>query len=605
MDPTVPATFAADEPDEDGDGIPDIWENDFIPVFFGVDPDGFPWGVDVPEATENNYDVTLTVTSSRHASLSWGAGQGESLLLPPCTNLAIRLRLSADAAKTVALSPSPDSATPPVGTWMASLSADWDWRRGLENENDRVALQDGTMVDRSGRESVATAAWLPLAGIRAGAPARGGRAQRNPSISFTPRKVELELENSFCPVHGPAPAVRVRGEGTSPPYIWIEHGEGIETQSDRYVPTRPHPDGRFVVTVRWSDGHEGLFVEDKAIVAPTPCRPGRTNFVGAAWSSTHDPADPSDHAPGVEEVETHFGPLCPVARDTNVRAGWTHDTGKLWIRNLVRILTGDPQDDETDHCIGLPYDSSEVIDLWSFLSDVCTPYRDRFVFKVNGFPIQGHIVKMSDFATSDDLKPRVLHISFSLDDSREMDRMWVVLYSTNLASSYNAWKNRFTNTAWTTKLPAVPSSIGLVSNDSGSVFVDSSRTYPGWRSPTRISSLLHHDAIYEMRSEPVGQHGHQATYRKDGTLISTTISAGTADYFHPLSFRFSWSNFVVERHYVDDVIPFLRAVSLDGNPGAYNSRYVPTDLSHPCLYQGQNLDDYISRRPTLPTGTRQ
>ncbi len=58
-----------------------------------------------------------------------------------------------------------------------------------------------------------------------------------------------------------------------------------------------------------------------------------------------------------------------------------------------------------------------------------------------------------------------------------------------------------------------------------------------------------------------------------------------------------------DRHYVNDVIPFLRAISLDGNPGIYNDRYVPTNLTRPCLYQGQNLNDYISRRPTLPTGT--
>ena len=121
--------------------------------------------------------------------------------------------------------------------------------------------------------------------------------------------------------------------------------------------------------------------------------------------------------------------------------------------------------------------------------------------------------------------------------------------------------------------------------------------------PAAISSYLHHDAAYEMRSEAVGDHGHQATYREDGTLIRTTIAAGTADYNHPWSFGMSWGSVVVEKHYVNDVVPFLRAISLDGNPGVYSGRYIPKNLTRPCLYQGTNLSEYILRRPTLPTGT--
>lgn len=181
--------------------------------------------------------------------------------------------------------------------------------------------------------------------------------------------------------------------------------------------------------------------------------------------------------------------------------------------------------------------------------------------------------------------------------------MWIVIYATSLKDKYDTWKTSFASTAWTSVLPAVHSTIGLITNVEGVVSIDESRTYSGWKQPDMISSYLHHDAVYEMRSEPIGNHGHQATYREDGTLITTTISAGTADYYHPLSFGLSWNNVVVEQHYVNDVIPFLRAISLDGNPGIYNDRYVPTNLTRPCLYQGQNLNDYISRRPTLPTGT--
>ena len=85
------------------------------------------------------------------------------------------------------------------------------------------------------------------------------------------------------------------------------------------------------------------------------CQDGpQTNIVGAGWSSTHNPTNATDHLPHVEEViSQQYGPMCPVYTNTVVYAGWTHNTAILWIRNLVRILTGDPWDDDTDHCIAL------------------------------------------------------------------------------------------------------------------------------------------------------------------------------------------------------------------------------------------------------------
>ena len=58
LDPLVPATFMADEPDTDENGIPDLWENADVPLFYGIDADGFPWDVPVPEEAANNYGGT-------------------------------------------------------------------------------------------------------------------------------------------------------------------------------------------------------------------------------------------------------------------------------------------------------------------------------------------------------------------------------------------------------------------------------------------------------------------------------------------------------------------------------------------------------------------
>ncbi|WP_407450949.1 hypothetical protein [Fibrobacter sp.] len=33
---------------------------------------------------------------------------------------------------------------------------------------------------------------------------------------------------------------------------------------------------------------------------------------------------------------------CPTSTNLTVKAGWTHNTALLWIRNLIRILTAIP-----------------------------------------------------------------------------------------------------------------------------------------------------------------------------------------------------------------------------------------------------------------------
>ena len=58
------------------------------------------------------------------------------------------------------------------------------------------------------------------------------------------------------------------------------------------------------------------------------------------------------------------------------------------------------------------------------------------------------------------------------------------------------------------------------------------------------------------------------------------------------------------------MIPFLRAISLDGNPCypkfvTIISSAIPTNFTRPCLYQGENLNLYFNYRPALPTGTTQ
>ena len=130
-----------------------------------------------------------------------------------------------------------------------------------------------------------------------------------------------------------------------------------------------------------------------------------------------------------------------------------------------------------------------------------------------------------------------------------------------------------------------------------------------WNQPTRFGNRewMHHDAVFEIRSKPVaGGHGHQATYRENGMLITSTIAAGTADLNAPDFWSDPRSLF---RHRDKDVIPYIQALQLDGNPAcpdnplSFLPEKVPATLSFPSLRQGIELGHYLDCRPSLPTGT--
>ncbi len=590
LDPLVPATFAADEPDADRDGVPDLWEGADAILFDGCDTDGFPWDISVPEAATTNYDVRLTVSSSRHAALTWGTD--ESLLLPPCTNLALRLRLAADDVRTIALSPSPDASTNPVGTWRASLVADWDTSRGLPTEGDRLALPGETMVDRSEHDSVATQAWMPTPALRSGEPLRAGRGARKPSIFFTPRWLTANSGGLFCVVHGPTPSVEVRAFHASPPYIWTERGEETETDGDSYTPYRPYPDGHYEVSVRWKDDHRDLFVSGGIRLDPIQCRPGRTNLVGAAWSSTHNPTNAADHAPGIETHEVSFGPFCPVAHDIDVKLGWTHDENLLNIRNLVRIVSENAGHDRADHSIGVSWSENGSIDLSSFLDETTSLHRERLSFRINGEDSSGSLSLAETLP--DVFYPDVYIVDLLLSgSSRPLDTFVLTVFNEKELFEFADWVVKYADTSWAGQLPKPPKH-----KPDGEM--------SAWNGPETPGTYMHHDAVFELRSKPVsGGHGHQATYDGGGNLIEDgTIACGTADYVSPESL---WDG-SKKAHREADVKPYLKALHLDGNPGHPDngsglfSETVPSRLTLPCLHQGYYLRQYLNKRPSFPTG---
>ena len=107
------------------------------------------------------------------------------------------------------------------------------------------------------------------------------------------------------------------------------------------------------------------------------------------------------------ESITQYTEYCPPATNLTVKAGWTHNTAILWIRNLIRIVTGNPEDDETDHCIGLVWGEGGSISLYDYLADCCKPFADKFTYYVNGSQCDGTL----EFGDEpEEYHPTVFHV---------------------------------------------------------------------------------------------------------------------------------------------------------------------------------------------------
>lgn len=152
-----------------------------------------------------------------------------------------------------------------------------------------------------------------------------------------------------------------------------------------------------------------------------------------------------------------------------------------------------------------------------------------------------------------------------------------------------------TNLTWTTSLAKPCHSLVF----SGGKAVAGTGATGKWSSPDNNigKSYMHHNAVYEMRTNMADTHGNQATFDGTGAIITSGIRAGTADFYAPydedgdLRWNFNHRN--------SDVYPYIRALLLDGNPSPPTRQWIPKKLARPPLVQGGNAGKYLTCRPTI------
>ena len=303
----------------------------------------------------------------------------------------------------------------------------------------------------------------------------------------------------------------------------------------------------------------------------------------------------------VYDNEWHIPTNMPATCGAPERVYVGFDHAKVNTRSLPRLTVGDLDEDVTEHCLGVVWESGGSIDIFSLLGSNYLPYKDDLTFTTTGLSVDGNGV-LTFGGKPEIYSPDVCLVTLIYGfPSTILDHLWIVINAPAAQTKFDTWVERNSNTVWTTTLPKPYSSIAVVSGTPQDPEPGAPRL---WGTPHAIDSYLHHDAKFEMRSVPVGEagHGHQATYDTNGVLIADAIAAGTADIFAPYDAHGILRPKTTHRE--EDVLPFIEALQLDGNPVRPNRVSVPKHLNRPCIYKGQRTEQYISKRPILPTGTQ-
>ena len=178
-------------------------------------------------------------------------------------------------------------------------------------------------------------------------------------------------------------------------------------------------------------------------------------------------------------------------------------------------------------------------------------------------------------------------------DEIPLDRIVVTVIPTSSLTNFLAWyAAESTDTAWLETLPAPYSTLVM---DNGNNHDPEGSECALWDEPKSINTYYHPDGFWEMRSESVANgHGHQAVYGSGGNLITNGISAGSADKSTPGS--------DLGNHIEWDVLPFVLAAQIDGNPVDRGRWYnlQPRTMTAPMMHFGARLHQYLECRPTMP-----
>ena len=222
-------------------------------------------------------------------------------------------------------------------------------------------------------------------------------------------------------------------------------------------------------------------------------------------------------------------------------------------------------------------------------------YENVVKWQVNGTEQMGHELSLGPKPGEDEHTHFYVQV-MPKNGGDTLDRLIITVVPPETKTKFDNWyaaESTAAGKAWFAECPRMPSSLEL------SPLQSPDRLFSPriWRDPKDMSAIgdstyFHPDAYYEIRAKKTpGGHGHQATFGTTGTLILTSVSAGTAD--KAAAFPENWN---YNLHVDADVTPFMWALQLDGNPCDQST----TTLTMPMLHEGAFIKKYMECRPPEP-----
>ena len=215
-------------------------------------------------------------------------------------------------------------------------------------------------------------------------------------------------------------------------------------------------------------------------------------------------------------------------------------------------------------------------------------------------------------------KMRAYRVEVVAKGVASIDHLLVTVVRAATRMSYDRWKKNNQDLSWLSVLPAPYKKLGARNSDPEPVGFMGIPLCNDWVPPERQNSFYHPDSYHEMRARKVGSvvpfvdgPGHQACYSTNGKIILPSaddhISAGSADRAVPVTLGGS-----TDGHVNKDVLPFIWAAQLDGNPvqgteaGGFTGLTPPPNinLTAPILSEGVELLEYSRLRPAVANNRR-
>jgi hypothetical protein len=264
------------------------------------------------------------------------------------------------------------------------------------------------------------------------------------------------------------------------------------------------------------------------------------------------------------------------------------DHAQVNARNLVHA---DDDWKEFRHCLGVEWVAAKALDMAPLLTADSQAFLGMAEWRISGSSGTSVLSYGNIPGLHDVLRYRVeVRVK---DGGPVADRLIVVVFPPATRQAFDAWVTANQDTTWMDALPAAYQALGTDNSDPEPPGQPTSCDPQRWDAPDSLSSYYHPGAAFEMRSIPeASRAGHQACYDGNGDLITIGVSAGSADRVGP--------DADASDHRDADVLPFIWAAQLDGNPVEPNWVLAPTNLDRPMIHEGTRIGQYLNLRRPIP-----